>query len=306
MPLTPDPRADRFAARHHGLITRAAALEAGLTRRQVDRRLLCGRWLLVGRGVYRVASATVTWQQRSLAACLAGSSGTVASHLTAAALHGLWTPPAKPHVIAGRLARGRSRLAIVHRIDLKGRDAQTIQGVPCTTATRTLIDCAGLLSYARLCDVIDDAFCQGLSHPIAVGNAIYGRRPVRGKTGIARLRIALQAWTPGIEPGSRPEMRLLRQILDWGFAAPESQIEIVDDGGMYVGRIDLGWPTRKVGVEYDGDRHHNPRGWDRDEDRQVQYKASGWDVRRVDKYDLRPGVAWLREFLAEHLGRAAA
>ncbi len=96
MLMTPDQRADRAAARQYSLITRWQALACGLSARQINRRVVCGRWIAVAPGVYRVPSAPVTWQQRALAACLAGPPGTVASHLTAAAIHELADVPATP------------------------------------------------------------------------------------------------------------------------------------------------------------------------------------------------------------------
>src|SRR6266508_4017047 len=96
MLMTPDQRADRAAARQYSLITRWQALACGLSARQINRRVACGRWIAVAPGVYRVPSAPVTWQQRALAACLAGPPGTVASHLTAAAIHELADAPATP------------------------------------------------------------------------------------------------------------------------------------------------------------------------------------------------------------------
>ncbi|MGH8973517.1 MAG: hypothetical protein ACRD0C_09985 [Acidimicrobiia bacterium] len=95
---TPDQLADDLAARQYGAISRHQASEVGLTRHQIAGRLACGRWHRAARGVFVVAAVPGTWQQQVAVACLAGPDGTVASHLTTAALLGLVDPPEVPHV----------------------------------------------------------------------------------------------------------------------------------------------------------------------------------------------------------------
>ena len=68
----------RAAVRQHGLVTRAQLLAAGLTERQIDRRLGTGQLLVVHEGVYRLPPVKPTYEQAVLAACLA--TGGVASH----------------------------------------------------------------------------------------------------------------------------------------------------------------------------------------------------------------------------------
>ncbi|MGH9118711.1 MAG: type IV toxin-antitoxin system AbiEi family antitoxin domain-containing protein [Acidimicrobiales bacterium] len=304
--LTPDQRADRLAAGQYGLITRTQARRAGLSARQIEWRLASGRWVLVGLGLYRVASVPVGWQQRALAPCLLGPPGTVVSNLTAAAVHDLTTPPARPHITMRRGTSGRSRIAIVHRVDLSPRDRLRVAGIPCTGVARTLLDCAGTVKSGGLAHLVDAAFCAGLSHPRAVADAIDRANVGRGRRRVEALRHAISVWSPGIEPGSPAEMRLLRQIRDWGFEPPQRQVEVFDDAGCPIGRVDLGWPVRRVGLEYDSDEHHNPRHWARDEGRHPRYRNAGWHVHRVDKHDLRAGQPRLRRLLDALLLRPAA
>ena len=73
--------------RQHGLITRAQALTAGMTRGQIERSLGTGRWVREARGVYRHAAAPPTPLSKLLAACMVHDG--LASHRSAAALHGI-------------------------------------------------------------------------------------------------------------------------------------------------------------------------------------------------------------------------
>jgi hypothetical protein len=59
-------------------VTREAALRAGMTPAMIKRRVAAGEWLVLGRSVYRVAGAPLTWEQGLLAACLLAGRGAVA------------------------------------------------------------------------------------------------------------------------------------------------------------------------------------------------------------------------------------
>jgi hypothetical protein len=179
-------------------------------------------------------------------------------------------------------------------------------GIPRTTVTRTLVDCAAVLRFADLCDLVDSAFCEGTSHRTVVLAAIGRAQAGGGKKGVAALRHAIEAWSPGITPGSPAEMRLLRRIAEHGVEAPERQIEVHDLDGRFIGRIDLGWRHPQIGLEYDSDRHHNPRHWRRDESRRAAYAAAGWEVHRIDKHDLRAGNPRLGRLLDGIVARPAA
>jgi hypothetical protein len=303
---SPDARADACAAAQSGVVTRPQAIAAGLTARQVQSRLESGRWITIVPGVYRSAGAPVDWRQRVWAAVLAGPTGTVASHASAAALHGLLPPRGRPHVIVPTTASGRSGIAVVHRIDLHPRDRVLVSGIPRTTVTRALVDCAGVVDFDALCALVDTAFCEGASHRRVVLAAIDRAQAGGGKKGVVALRRALEAWTPGIVAGSPAEMRLLRRIAEHGIEPPERQVEVYDTDDRLVGRLDLGWPHRRVGIEYDSDLHHNPRHWVRDEARMAAYAAAGWQVHRVDKHDLRAGSTRLSRLLDRIVTHLAA
>lgn len=55
------------AAGQHGLVIRSAALQLGLTQPMINTKLAKGNLVRVGRGLYRVAGAPVTWEQKLLA-----------------------------------------------------------------------------------------------------------------------------------------------------------------------------------------------------------------------------------------------
>jgi hypothetical protein len=127
-----------------------------------------------------------------------------------------------------------------------------------------------------------------------------------GRAGSARLRAALEVWTPGIAPGSPAEVRLLRRIVDWGFPRPALQVEVRDDAGRFVARLDGGWPELLVGYEYDSRTHHGPRRFEHHEARYAALAGLGWAVRAVESSDLFPGEVGFRNWLRAALGAAMA
>lgn len=293
-----DNRLATLAAGQHGLITLDQARFSGLGDGQVRRRLATGRWERVDRSVYRLAGAPVTWQQRAWAAVHAAPPGAHASHLTAAALAGLdVAPPPQPHLTVGRGRSTRLSGAVVHSARLTPTDLTTLQHVPATTVGRTLIDCAALLGPVRLQRLVDEALHRRLVRPGQLGAFWDKARLGPGRAGEVRLRTALEPWQGAILPGSPPEARLRRQVRQWGYPEPELQVVVVDERGVVIGRIDVGWTPRRIGLEYDSEEFHGPSRWVSDEARHHAIEALGWQLIRVDKLDLGPGRADLRRAL---------
>ncbi|MGH9138658.1 MAG: type IV toxin-antitoxin system AbiEi family antitoxin domain-containing protein, partial [Acidimicrobiales bacterium] len=255
--LTPDQRADRLASRQHGLLTRRQALACGLTEHQIEHRLRSGRWQLLAPGVYVVAGAPRCWRQHALAAVLAGRADARASHLTALALHGLGRPPTLPHVIVPHGASTRSRLANVHRSDLPCIDHANIDGIPCTSASRAIVDSASLLDRFALESAVDDALCSGRASPESVRSALE-RAGRKGRRGTGLLLAVLEVWTDDIRPGSAAEVRFLRRLAEWGVDDAATQLRTADEAGRFVARVDVASCSRRRIWEYDSDRFHNP------------------------------------------------
>ncbi|MGH9132101.1 MAG: type IV toxin-antitoxin system AbiEi family antitoxin domain-containing protein, partial [Acidimicrobiales bacterium] len=270
------------AATRHGLITAADARRLGLTYRMVETRLASGRWVGVGRGVYRLAGVPVTWEQRVLATCLLGGRGAVASHHSAAVLWGLGDIVARSPEITvprGSSARRARQVGRVYYSDLGGRETARRGAIPVTTAERTLLDLALRLPWPRLVDLVDDVVCRGKCTPGGLRGYLvsFGSNyPGRGK-----LYRVLTEWTPGPLPGSKEEMRVARILSARRIEPPERQHEIWDDGSL-VARVDLAWPSRAVALELQSLRWHGPpERFHADRGRILKLKALGWDVIEV-------------------------
>ena len=301
---TPQSHATRVARRQFGAISRPQLRECGWSDDMVDGRIgtLLDRR---ARGVFVMPGAPTTWQQTAMIAVLAGPPGTVASHMTAAALAGLCRAPTVPHVTIPRGRSGRFKPAIVHVGHVPPQDC-VVNGVPCTTAARALVDCAGLLDRDGLADLVDTALSAGRTSVGAIQAALNRSSRGRGRAGPPLLRSILEDWAGPISPDSPAEVRLFRQLREWGYPPPERQVEIRDADGNVIAHGDVGWAAARIVLDYDGLRHHAARAWAHDEARHAAVERAGYLILHVDKVDLLPGERRLRDALAAIWVRRAA
>ena len=77
---------------------------------------------------------------------------------------------------------------------------------------------------------------------------------------------------------------------------------IVEHRGRIVGRLDLAYPERRVGIELDGFRFHDTRdSFDAERARGNELQAMGWNILRVTSKHLEENpegvVEWVRRAL---------
>jgi hypothetical protein len=244
-----------------------------------------------------MAGAPSTWQQRATLAWLSAPPGTVLSHQTAAALHGLARPPSVPHLTVPHGRSGRIKGAVVHwaRMPAGTADRRWIDGLLCTDVARTITDCASVMTYADLCDLLDEAICRRKTRPAAVQASAARSVRAKGKKGHRQLREALAIWIPGPVADMATEMRLARRLQQWGCPPLERQVKIRDARGKVIARGDLGISILRWLFEYDGEKAHGPRHWAKDDARDAAVEALGGKVFRFTRHDLLPSSTRLRD-----------
>ena len=283
-----DEEIAKLAAKQHGLFTRRQAMDAGASSSLVDRRLKSGRWVVAQPGVYGMPGAPMTWERRTMAACLAAGPDAVVSHRSAAVLHGFTRfrpgPPELTVPLDGRRADRR-----LHRAtDLSMGECTRVRGIPVTTVMRTLLDLAWPLRYGGFGQVLDDLVVArrfSLDDVITAAGA-YARR---GKPGSTCLREVLCVRGPGYVP---PESVLERKLLAalTGLPAPLRQQRL---GGS---RVDFCWPAQRLVVEADGRRWHTREAdFVRDRSRDAEAAALGFRTVRVTWDDLLTRPDWVRD-----------
>src|SRR5437764_5510482 len=157
-------RVATFAERQNGAVSLAQLAKGGLSERHVKAWVRAERILRTSaRTVFRMPRAEVTWRQDLWVAVLAGPSGTVASHASAAALRGLLPPPTVPHVTVPRWSSGRFSGAVIHHATVATADRCRVERLPVTGVARAIVDCAALFDQHALDELVDAALGRNLT-----------------------------------------------------------------------------------------------------------------------------------------------
>ena len=226
------------------------------------------------RGVFLIAGAPLDDAVRLRAATI--RTGGVASHRSAAHLLGLIdSPPARPEIVVG--PTGNTRVPfLVHRSgDLSKRDTTSVNGVPATNATRTLLDLGSVVTV----DVLETALERALRSRATNLDRLLRRffeLAARGRPGTASLRSLLVERDPSLAPAESDLETLLSKILRrGGLPAPVRQFEVLVAGQRF--RLDAAYPELMIFIEGDGFGVHSMRGsFERDRSRQNLLVVAGW------------------------------
>ncbi len=291
-----------IAEEQFGVFSRAQAAAAGLSEEAMSRRVMSGRWVEVLPSVYRLPGAAPTGRQRAMAAVLWGGRESAISHTAAARL--LRLDPVKfdrLHLTLPKTFGRRASGFVLHRMaSLPRGDLVSVDGIRCTSATRTIVDCAAMLRDEALETAFEHARRMGLTSVAALA-ARAEELGGRGRPGSARVRRLLsvqQVGDAGLE--SRLEVKLARLLRTSGLPTPERQYRV----GRF--RLDFAWPAVRVACECDGFEHHGARlAWKRDRARLAAIEAAGWRIVQVTWDDVSRAAEQTVERLALSLRDAA-
>jgi hypothetical protein len=286
-----------LAARQHRVVSLPQLTALGLTPSAVRNRVAAGKLRRVHHGVYAVGLAPISIEATHMAAVLACGPGAALSHRSAAAHLGL-RPCSRPSVdvtAPGRSGKARKGIDVHRATGLDDRDIKNVDGIPCTTVARTLLDLATTIDRTALERVVEQAEKLRIFDLAAVVDVI--TRAGDRRRGTA-LRTALADYAP--EPAftrSELEKRFLALCRAAGVPMPRTNNTANGD------EIDFTWPDRRLMVEADSLRYHGTRAaFERDRRRDQQLTAAGWRVvrftwRQVDETPAEV-AATLRSLLA--------
>jgi len=297
-----------IAASHHGVFAGHHLDELRVTREFRRIRVQSGRWDALHESVFRIAGAPESWRGSLQAACWAGGERSVASHRSAAALLGL--PSGREDMVeisCPRWRRARHDGLIVHETSLLEQvDTDMIDGIPCTTAERTIFDLARFSTPRTLDVIIDNALRRDLT-TVADLVASSSRLATRGRPGARRFKAVIAERTPAIPvPESAPERLLAGYLVDRGLPAPVPQHIVRDAAGAFVARVDLAYPDHTIAIEYDSYQEHVGKvALVRDSARRNAITACGIKVLTATAADIQDRGERLAQVLRSVLARAA-
>nr|WP_234785423.1 hypothetical protein [Mycolicibacterium mucogenicum] len=248
------------------------ALAAGT----VNRYQLRTRYDALYRNVYIPRGQKLTPVDKAVAAWLWSKRRATVVGLSAAALHGsLWIDARQPAEL-NQPSRTRPPGIFIHSDVLAEDETCVVQGINATTPARTAFD-LGRRKGQTLAVVRVDALLQATQLKLPEVLALAERHP--GVRGLRQLEQVLDLADYGGESPQETRLRLL--FTNNGMRPTRTQIDVFD-GRYHVGRIDMGWPEWKVGVQYDGIQHWtDPNQRTRDIDQTVEYEDLGWRIIRV-------------------------
>ncbi len=251
----------------------AEALDAGLLTVRELRRF----YRPVYPGVYAPREAEVSALQRAQAAWLWSRRRGVLAGLSAQTVLGAqWVEPGLP----AELVHSNQRtppLLVVHADTIAPGETQTVAGMTVTTPARTAFDVGRRLPLVDGVQRID-ALMNATDVNVADIEAVAARHP--GVRGQAQLRRTLMLVDGGAESPYESMTRLC--LVQAGFPRPETQIEVCDEYGYVVGRIDMGWREYRVGVDFEGAHHWtNPKQRTWDVERSARLDELRWAIVRV-------------------------
>jgi Protein of unknown function (DUF559) len=242
----------------------------------------------VYRNVYVRRGVELSAQSRAVAAWLwSGKEAVVAGNSAAALLGAKWVDARAP----AELITGRKRpppLIITRNETLLAGETVLVNAIPVTSPSRTAFD-LGRRQGLQTAVVRIDALARATGFTVPDVEVLIDCH--RGARGLKQLRRVLQLVDAGAE--SPPETRTRLLVIAAGLPRPHTQIEVLNDWGRVLARIDMGWPEVKVGIEYDGSQHWtDSRIRSNDIDRAAELQRRGWILIRVsaDLLRYRPDV----------------
>lgn len=268
-----------------GHINRPQLRALGVDSRWIARRVARGTLVEVGRRTLRLAGAPVTFEARVVAACLdvGGPRGGVASHRTAAHLHGLegFPRPSEIEVVVDKgVGSGRTPLARVHASTNLQADVVRVGPVPATSVARTLMMLSALVPHdvarERVLGAAEAAVRDGLASMRWLWWLLEERR-CRGRDGVTTMEGVLAEMASLGPTESWLERETLGVIAAAGLPLPDVQRTVRRDGA-FVSRVDFVYDGPKVVIEVSGKVHLTPQQASRDARQRAELQLMGYTV----------------------------
>lgn len=291
----------KIAREQHGVFTRAQALACGIGSTTIDARLRRGVYEHLHPGVLAFPATRSTWR-RSVVACVFSIGQPVAaSHLTAAHLWGMTDrQPSGVEIVCRRHEREHRPDVTVHESkDLISDDVVIVDGIPTTSAVRTIVDLGASARLGVVARCLDMALLRQL-FALEDVDAFLARVARKGRRGVGTIRPLIKerlVWQGRTE--SELENFFRRVVHLAGLPMPEPQFILTEPDGTFVGRFDFAYPLRRLLIELDSERYHmDPESFQRDRDKQNRAHALGFTVYRFTYRQLMEDPSQIHRLLA--------
>jgi predicted transcriptional regulator of viral defense system len=279
-PPTPlDLRIAQLADCQHGVIALLQLLGLGLSAAAVRHRVAIGQLHRVHAGVYAVGYPRLTRKGHYMAAVLACGRRSALSHRSAATHRELWYSSRGLIDVISPRRPGRRRAGIdAHTSStLLARDVEEVDGIPCTSVARTLLDLGAVVPRRVVERAFDEAAFREVLDATAIEDVLARAGHHRG-AGV--LRAILAEHVPGSTRTRNDLEEAFLAICDrGGLPRPEVNAWIAIEPNGY--EADFLWRTQRFVAETDGGAAHTTRrAFERDRRRDQQLTLAGYRVVR--------------------------
>jgi hypothetical protein len=241
----------------HGAFLRREALALGLRDRDIARHVRDGAWVRVRHGAYTMSSL---WDEadelarhliRSRAAFRTAGSDVVLSHTSALAVHETpwWDLPLDAvHLTRLDQRVGRHCAGVIqHGGRVRPEDVEHLGDLRFMNATRTALELTTITDVERSLVVVNGLLHAGKTTRRQLENH-YVEMELWPRT--LSTELVLRLCHPAVE--SVLESRVSSFLFRHGFPTPVPQLEIRDESGRVLARLDFAWPEIGVWIEADG------------------------------------------------------
>jgi hypothetical protein len=245
-----------LAAEQHQVFARAQARDAGLSASALSRRIAAGRLVACGTSALHLPGVTLTYRGRLMAGLLDLGPEALVSGRAAAHLHSLDGFPEGPlEFLVPRRLRNRITAGAVTSTGspLLRLDRATVDGLACTSPTRTIVELLASATSDEAGDALASATRRRLTAPAVVSRRLdeLGRN---GRTGVRALdEFAAHGC---VESGL--ERQFVRIVVSAGLPTPSLQMRY-ELPGVGVARVDFEFATFPIVVEVGGRRGYLSR-----------------------------------------------
>jgi very-short-patch-repair endonuclease len=292
-----------LADRQHGVVTLHQLQLLGLSKSAVSKRARSGRLHRIHRGVYAAGHSRLTGRGHWMAAVLACGPRAALSHRSGAGLAGLRQDNRLRADVSlpSPSARARKGIEVHSSVTLTPEDITTVDGIPCTTVARTLVDLGDVVPRRAVEQAVEQAEILQLFDLNAVEQAIERAGPKRG-TGL--LLSVLEELSGPTLTASELEEAFLALCREAALPTPEVNVWLTLGDGSAV-KVDFLWRRERLVVETDGHPFHRTRqSRERDTRRDVLLRLAGFEPIRFTGRQVALEKEWVTRTLLALASRA--
>jgi hypothetical protein len=292
----------------HDMITRAQALDCGLTRSALAHRIRAGGpWQVLLPGVYLSVTGRPDHDQLDMAALLYAGPGSLLTGAAALRHHGLPAPDSPVTdvlVPAGRQCRSRSFVAVQRSTRIPA-DVFAVGAIRCVPAARAAADALRRMTDVRQARALTAAALASGACSLEQLERELAEGPIRHSALLREVVSSIRAAT-----GSAPRAALRALLRRSKLLLPEFDASLYD-GSIMIARVDAWWAGAGVAAELGtGSWPLSAENWEAVMRRQTRLAEHGIIVLQLSAGQLESEpaavLAAIRNALAAGTGRSPA